>query len=116
MDVGTIVPTAETLSNIQFHHKEYLHKHAKRYEIKVTPVSSDQTYKDTMRTLDQFFDDHDVNDQSLRHRLVPLMTTGQTVKQPSKFLCGLLEHQARPPSYKYSKKVNRFCVPGKAFQ
>ena len=105
--VATVIPEAETRFRDVHKYHRYLHTKAERHEIGVAPITSDQTYNDTMRTLNQFFDEYnpDLNTTVLRHHLVPLMTTGDTTLpfpardffaacvDPERFIAGFTEYQ-----------------------
>ena len=105
--VATIIPEAETRFHDVHKYHRYLQTKAERHEIGVAPITSDQTYNDTMRTLNQFFDEYnpDLNTTVLRHHLVPLMTTGDTTLpfpardffaacvDPERFIAGFTEYQ-----------------------
>jgi hypothetical protein len=75
--VATMIPEAETRIRDIYKYQQYLQAKAERHEIGVAPISSNQTYKDTIRTLNEFFDEYnsDLSGMILRHHLVPLMTT-----------------------------------------
>ena len=105
--VSTTFDQAETRIRDIHKHQEYLMLKAPRHSITLAPVTSDQTYKDTMRTLNKFFDEHDpsLEDTILRHHLVPLMTTGDITlpfptcdffaacANPDRFTAGLTPYQ-----------------------
>lgn len=57
--VGTIIPVAETRIREPLQQQKYLTMHAPRHELSITPVISEQTFKDTLRTLNLFFDGYD---------------------------------------------------------
>lgn len=51
------------------------------YKVTITLISSDQTYKDIMCTLNAFFDNYNDTSHDLCHTLIPLMTSGYTSTQ-----------------------------------
>jgi hypothetical protein len=58
--------------------QEYISNEALRTLVKISKIVSSQTYNDTIRTVNDFFDYYDPScaQTVLRYHLVPLMTTG----------------------------------------
>jgi hypothetical protein len=110
--VGTIVPVAENRIDSVLRNQEYISKEAPRTFVKVTKLISDQTYRDIIRTVNDFFDYHqpELEHTVLRHHLVALMTKGDiTLPFPRKNFsadCGGKSHLGKfmKPLTDYQRK------------
>ncbi|PSS15351.1 hypothetical protein M430DRAFT_260139 [Amorphotheca resinae ATCC 22711] len=76
--VGTVIPATETRIRSLARRRQYIAKDAPRHAVYIKKTLSDQTYKDTLRGLNELFEKYkeDLSQTVLRHHLVGYLTDG----------------------------------------